>query len=470
MPLPIISVAQMRDWEKRTWEAGVSEESVMANAGQSVAQSALAMTPEGGTILLIAGKGNNGGDTRIAAAHLPGRSHILIDANDSVSALREFKHALDQRPDLIIDGLFGIGLNRGLDDDHCDLVQAINQAKIPILSVDCPSGINADTGEPMNAAIMANRTITLGSPKTGLLQSCADDFVGTIEVADRIGLSGEPPVSQQLWLTAADMHGMPPKRSPSGHKGTYGHLGIIAGSTGYHGAACLSARAALRSRPGLVSVFTPAYQAVASHLQSPMVHPWTADIIKPMSICTAMVIGPGLAGPDVPEDLRTVACQLWRESLMPMIGDASALDWLPCGATPENTTRILTPHPGEAARMLKCKPTEIQQDRLAAARQLANIYDSTIVLKGRHTIIGQDDGPVLVNPTGNSGLSQGGSGDVLVGFLGGLLAQPQFNDRAVQAIAYAVWHHGKAADRLASGGDYWGQDDLICALGKYKLY
>lgn len=469
MPLPIISVTQMRNWEKRTWATDVSEESVMAKAGQAVSQCALTMTPEGGSILLVAGKGNNGGDARIAAKHLPGRSQVLINAKDPVSALREFKHALDQRPDLIIDGLFGIGLNRDLDEDHCDLVRAMNLAGVPILSVDCPSGLNADTGESMGIAITAKRTITFGAPKIGLLQPRADDFVGTLSVADRIGFASKLPVSDQLWLTEADMHGMPPERMSSGHKGVYGHLGNIAGSTGYHGAACLSVRAALRARPGLVSVFTPAYQAVASHLQSAMVHPWTHDIVKPMSACTAMVVGPGLAGPDVPDNLRAVACQMWSESLMPIIGDASALDWLPSGKTPENSTRVLTPHPGEAARMLKCKPDEIQKDRLGAARQLATTYDATIVLKGRHTIIAQIDGPVLVNSTGNPGLGQGGSGDVLTGFLGGLLAQPKFRERAIQAIAYAVWQHGRTADQLEGKNIYWGMNELIDALGRREF-
>ena len=150
---------------------------------------------------------------------------------------------------------------------------------------------------------------------------------------------------------------------------------------------------------------------------------------------------------------------------MPIVGDASALDWLPTDEIPKDTTRVLTPHPGEAARMLGCNTDEIQQDRLAAARKLATNYDATIVLKGRHTIIGQADGPVLVNPSGNSGLAQGGSGDVLAGFIGGLLAQPQFHNRAVQAIAYATWQHGNAADQLVLNGNYWGMDELINTLG-----
>ena len=154
---------------------------------------------------------------------------------------------------------------------------------------------------------------------------------------------------------------------------------------------------------------------------------------------------------------------------MPIIGDASALDWLPSGKTPENSTRVLTPHPGEAARMLKCKPDEIQKDRLGAARQLATTYDATIVLKGRHTIIAQTDGPVLVNSTGNPGLGQGGSGDVLTGFLGGLLAQPKFRERAIQAVAYAVWQHGRTADQLEGKNIYWGMNELIDALGRREF-
>lgn len=464
MPLPIISVAQMRDWEQRTWDAGVVEESVMSNAGQAVAQMALEMTPEGGMILLLAGKGNNGGDTRIAAEHLPGRSREVIDASDPVSGLRDFNRALEQSPDLIVDGLFGIGLDRDLDEDHCELVRAINQTQLPVLAVDAPSGLNADTGQPMGAAIQARCTVTLGLPKVGLLKPSADDFVGTLEVAHRIGLIDDLPASEQLWLRANDLHGMPPARSPSGHKGAFGHVGIIAGSTGYHGAACLCARGALRARPGLVSVFTPAYQAVAAQLQSPMVHPWNTDVSQPLSSCTALVVGPGLAGPDVPESLRNVVRELWRESASPIIADASALDWLTAGEVPENSIRILTPHPGEAARLLDCEPSEIQQDRLAATQKLAENLRATIVLKGRHTMIGQGDGPVLVNSTGNSGLGQGGSGDVLAGFLGGFLAQPQFHDRVIQATAFAVWQHGHAADRLEATGRYWGMDALIDAL------
>ena len=466
MPLPVISVAQKRDWEQRTWAAGIAGESVIANAGQAVARAALKMTPEGGAVLLLAGKGNNGVDTRVAADYLPGRSTEIIDAADPVTALRQFRRALDTPPNLIIDGIFGIGINRELDEDHRELIAAINTAAIPILAVDTPSGLNADTGAPMPDAIRASRTITLGLPKTGLIASTAADHVGELNVAHMIGLHDKLPTADQLYLTAPDMHGLPPPRPPSACKSTFGHLGIIAGSTGYHGAACLCARGALRARPGLVSVFTPAHAAVAAHLQQPMVHPWNPDVSAPLSQCTAIAAGPGLAGRDVPESLRNVVRQLWRESETPMIVDASALDWLPRQSTPENAIRLITPHPGEAARMLDSTSNEIQSDRLSASRKLAEAFGATVILKGRHTMIGQAEGPMLVNSTGNAGLGQGGSGDVLTGFLGGLIAQPHFQDRIIQAAAFAVWKHGQAADQLESTGHFWGMDLLLELLGR----
>ena len=149
-----------------------------------------------------------------------------------------------------------------------------------------------------------------------------------------------------------------------------------------------------------------------------------------------------------------------------MIVDASALDWLPAGETRTDVIRLITPHPGEAARLLESEPADIQRDRLAATRKLAEKFGATIVLKGRHTMIGQAEGPVLVNSTGNSGLGQGGSGDVLAGFIGGFLAQPEFHDRVIQATAFAVWKHGEAADRLEDTVHYWGMDLLLELLGR----
>ena len=468
MPLPVISVAQMRDWEERTWASGISEESVIAAAGLAVARAAMSATPEGATLILLAGPGKNGADTRIAAENITGRAIDLIDGSDPVSACRKFKQLLDQRPSILIDGLFGIGLNRPLDEDFLELVEAINSSGLPVLSVDCPSGFNCDTGEIMGDAIRANTTITLGGLKEALLNPSADEYVGRIVVADDIGLIEPAPEGRQLWLTDADMHSMPPRRALGSHKGTYGHLGIIAGNTGYHGAACLASRAALRARPGLLSVFTPAYNAVAAHLQEAMVHPWSPAITTPMSGCTAILAGPGLAGENLPDSLTNVVRDLWVHSDNPMIVDASALGWLPKGERQTEAVRVITPHPGEAARMLGAGVDEVQSDRFTATRRLAVQFDCTAVLKGRHTLIGQAEGPMLVNSTGNPGLGRGGSGDVLAGFLAAHLAQPQFQARSIQAIAYAAWKHGQAADKLESEGRYWGMDGLIDGLGEWN--
>jgi len=468
MPLPVISVAQMRDWEERTWASGMSEESVMASAGLAVARAAMSATPEGATLIFLAGPGKNGGDTRIAAKNISGRAIHLIDGTDPVSACREFKRLLEQRPSILIDGLFGIGLNRPLNEDYLELVQAANNSGLPVLAVDCPSGFNCDTGEIMGEAIRADTTINLGGVKEALLSTSAEDYVGRIEVAGDINLIEPAPTSKQLWLTDADMHAMPPRRSLSSHKGTYGHLGIIAGNTGYHGAACLASRAALRARAGLLSVFTTAYDVVAAQVQEAMVHPWSPAVATPMSGCTAILAGPGLAGEDLPDSLANVVKDLWARSNNPMIVDASALDWLQKGPRPSKAIRVITPHPGEAARMLGVGTDEVQGDRFMAARRLATQFDCTVVLKGRHTLIGQAEGPMLVNSTGNPGLGRGGSGDVLVGFLAAHLAQPQFQARSIQAIAYAVWKHGRAADDLEGEGRYWGMGDLIDGLGEWN--
>ena len=161
---------------------------------------------------------------------------------------------------------------------------------------------------------------------------------------------------------------------------------------------------------------------------------------------------------------------LWNESSKPMVVDASALDWLPKGSPESEAFRLLTPHPGEAARLLGCSPEKVESGRVRAARTLAEQFGATVLLKGRHSVLAQSTGPALVNSTGNAGLAQGGSGDVLAGFVGGLLAQPVFHGREIQAAMYATWKHGWAADQLASGSEYWGMDDLINTLGKREFH
>ncbi|HSA03251.1 MAG TPA: NAD(P)H-hydrate dehydratase, partial [Candidatus Paceibacterota bacterium] len=255
-------------------------------------------------------------------------------------------------------------------------------------------------------------------------------------------------------------------RLPVTHKGTYGHVAILAGSLGYHGAAVLAARGALRAQPGLVTVYPMenVYQPVASQLQAAMVHPWHPHQILPDSV-TTVLIGPGLADPKTAERLAQEAARLWQDSSWHVIVDASALDWLPCGSVPKDVLRCITPHPGEAARMLKIPVRAVQADRVGSLRRLSQLWGNCwVVLKGHHTLIGRSTGPLFVNSSGNPGLAQGGSGDVLAGFIGGLLAQPALTQAPDRALRYAVWRHGDRADSLQSQASRWTLDELLAIL------
>lgn len=469
MPLPVISVAQMREWEERTWAAGVSVEAVMNQAGGAVADWAesLAEVPDP-SILFLIGKGNNGGDARIAAEALTARGSNdriqVIEVNDGTEALPDLSDV-----SLVVDGLFGIGLNRELSADWCDFIGKLNavthEFRIPVLSVDVPSGLDADTGQPRGAAVRADYTLTFGAPKIGLIAECASEFVGHLKVAADIDFCDAPPLGELRWVDADDFKRFAPKRLANSHKGSFGHVGIIAGSMGYHGAAVLAARAAASSGVGLVSVFTPAYAPVAAQLQSAMVHPWDANVIHTLSACTAVVIGPGLGGPDVPESLRRVAVNLWRDSENPIVVDASALEWIANEPIPENAVRVVTPHPGEAARFLDTTPGIIQTNRIQAMRKVSAICGGAITVhKGRHTLIGGIEGPVSINSTGNPHLAQGGSGDVLAGHLGGWLARKDIQSAPMEVVAQAVWRHGAAADHLSSFNYAWGLEALLMVL------
>jgi ADP-dependent NAD(P)H-hydrate dehydratase / NAD(P)H-hydrate epimerase len=229
----------------------------------------------------------------------------------------------------------------------------------------------------------------------------------------------------------------------------------------------LAARGALQARPGLVSVFTSesSYIPVASQLQSAMVHPWKTGRRLPDSI-TAVVFGPGLADPNLPADWRSEMSYLWQELPIPMIADASGLDWLPNGPANQNGIRIITPHPGEAARLLKTTSAAVQEARPKMLSKLSRRYgDCWVVLKGHQTLIGRSTGAIFINPSGNSFLAQGGSGDVLAGFLGGLLAQPALQSDPLLALRYGVWQHGATADALSAKHRNWVVEDLVQALG-----
>ncbi len=454
MPSPILTVAQMRAWEQATWQSGVSEQSVIARVGELVATRAFQLTAPGARLLALAGKGHNGDDVRQSVLHLPGREIELLEITDPTRQLPELARALAKHPVLIIDGLFGIGLNRPLDEDWKIFIDRINRSEVAVLAVDAPSGLNCESGKPEGNAIRAHITLTLGAIKQGLIMSSALPYVGQLELIAEIGLTGRPPESDLQWSLESDFEPALPERNRDSHKGAFGHLVIVAGSLGYHGAAVLAARGAQAGRPGLVTVVTTdeAYLPIAAQLQSAMVRPWASDWELPDKT-TAVLFGPGLADPSVPTGLRKQVVRWWREFRGPVIADANALDWLlPMEATARGF-RVVTPHPGEAARMLRTEPALVQADRVTSARKLSqHLGNACVVLKGYQTLVGTGDGSLFVNTTGGPRLAQGGSGDVLAGFIGGLLAQAAWQRDPLLTVRHAVWRHGLAGDAASWTG------------------
>src|SRR5438034_9098838 len=307
MSVPVLSLARMREWEQATWAAGQSEAEVIRRVGQCVARHARQLTQTGDLILILAGKGHNGDDARAAHEHLTGRRVEMLEVASPETDLPKLEAALSRRPALIIDGLFGIGLKGPLDEAWTKFIGRVNQARLPVLSVDVPSGLNVDTGEPagQEAAIEAAVTLTIGAPKEGLLRPAAWPFVGRLEVATDVGLTASPPAADWRWTLPDVFAGYPPRRPVAAHKGGFGHLAIIAGSAGYHGAAVLAARGAQRAQPGLITLRTlePVYHVIASQLQAVMVGHWLPDAKMP-GPWTAILVGPGLAAADVPDQMK----------------------------------------------------------------------------------------------------------------------------------------------------------------------
>jgi ADP-dependent NAD(P)H-hydrate dehydratase / NAD(P)H-hydrate epimerase len=477
MPVPVVNHAQMREWERATWAIGQTEAGVIRRVGQEIAARARELTRPGDTILILAGQGHNGDDARAAQKCLDDRKVILLNVTESKAALKKLqsgtgilpaKDRLEACPTLIVDGLFGIGLNRALDDGWKKYIAAVNAAKLPVLSVDVPSGLNAETGGNFGAAIEAAITLTVGAPKIGMLAQNAWPFVGRLEVAEDVGLIPCPNKTELNWTLPGDFRNFPPRRAVAGNKGTFGHLAIVTGSFGFHGAGVLTSRAAQRAQPGLVTLFTneKVYGVVAPQLQAVMVNVWQPKL-KFRDSTSAILIGPGLAAPGIAGKMKGFVRKLWRGSNLPLVVDASALDWLPAGAFSKDAIRVITPHPGEAARLLKTTAKTVQKNRVESLRNISKRFGNCwVVLKGHQTLIGRSVGEIYVNPSGNPHLAQGGSGDVLAGFIAGLIAQPELQTDAAKTIRYAVWQHGATADQLQATRANWVVEDLVAAIGK----
>ena len=452
MPIPIITIAEMREWERATWAAGGTELEVIQRVGREIARVASSLTRPGQRILVLAGQGNNGADVRSAREILRDLEVELFEVMDPASDLERLKSRLQIRPDLIIDGMFGIGLNRSLSPEWVEFINAVNGAGRRVLAIDVPSGLDADTGETYGVAIRAYVTLTVGAPKRGLLASRAWPFVGRLDVASEVGLIPCPIQTEVLWGLDADFCGYPPEREISGHKGSFGHVAIFAGSQGYHGAGVLAARGAQRAQPGLITLYSmeSIYHVVASQLQAVMVSPWQ-PVAKVPAGRDAILIGPGLAAENLPDQVKLLTRVIWRDAEVPLVVDASALDWVPLERPRRDAIRVMSPHPGEAARLLRSTVQEIQANRVQAVRKISERYGNAwVILKGHQTVIGRQSGELVINGSGNPHLAQGGSGDLL-GWLCNRFARPGgVTGRCPKDITVRrlePWESGRSAQR-----------------------
>jgi len=466
-----VSAAEMRELDRRTIADGVTGEELMRRAGQGVADIArdICTSRNGHSILLVAGIGNNGGDVFAATTilsemdidievwicgsqnQIKGDAQLHLKKMVRAGIVPKEVHSLNDlipktSPDLIIDGLLGTGSKgapRGFMSPLIDWINDKAQHAF-VLSIDIPSGIDTDTGIAAGPAVKADLTVTIGLPKTGLIRPEALAYTGSVEVVD-IGIPAEfvddaVGCEEAAMIDRADI--FLPRRERDSHKGTYGHVLLIGGSKGFTGAIAMAARAALRSGTGLVSVLTPeeVYPIVAQAAgPEAMVHPFTGTFSLDLSCFDAILIGPGLGRTD---KTRALAETLLETCTVPLVLDADALCVVPEKIAAAKCPVILTPHPGEFARLFGTPVT----DRWAQARAAADRIGKTIILKGAETVVAETGKKLAVNLTGNPGMATGGSGDVLAGLLTGLLGQGM---NTYDAAITAVYLHGIAGDIAA---------------------
>jgi ADP-dependent NAD(P)H-hydrate dehydratase / NAD(P)H-hydrate epimerase len=491
----LVTSEEMRRLDQRTIELGTPGHVLMERAGRGATRVVLECLPrlrrKGRRAVIVAGRGNNGGDgfviarllrqrgVRTEVALLGRAADVAGDAGRMLHAYRRGRvrvHELTQGSalaalstllegaDIAVDAIFGTGLDRPVRGLHAEAIELLNAGGVPVVAVDIPSGLNADTGQTMGSAIRAAATATFGFAKIGQALYPAVRHCGRLAVVD-IGLAAEAIAEhapRAALLEAAEVGRLVPSRDADAHKGDAGHVLIIAGSFGKTGAAQLAARAAGRAGAGLVTLVAPAslypiYAAGALEVMTEAVPDDDGrirfDEARLRGLVegkTAVVIGPGLGTHDGAE--RTVGWLLANTEL-PIVVDADAITVLARDARSLRTSRahpVLTPHPGEMSRLTGADTRTVQSDRAGIARRFATEHGCTLVLKGARSVIAAADGWLWVNPTGNPGMASGGMGDVLSGILGGLLAQGLPPGDAACLGAYV---HGATADAAAADGE-----------------
>ena len=444
----------------------------MQRAGAAAAAWAAELATPELPALILAGPGNNGGDAFEVARLLQARQfkvQVVFAANpgqlpaDAAGAWQRFHDAggktidtlpVEERRGLIVDGLFGIGLTRPAEGRYAEWIAAANQLgerdNCPLLALDCPSGLNADSGNPLGPTIRATHTITFISGKPGLLTADGPDHCGEVRIAELQIAAWPADIDCGKKVSCEDFSDRLKARRKNSHKGSYGSVGILGGARTMVGAAFLAGRAALKLGGGRVYVGLLDPDAPTVDLLQPELMLRRADTLLQADL-QALACGPGLGKSG--EAIRLVEQAI--KAPVQLLLDADALNILAEDSRLEGNLynrvapAILTPHPAEAARLLGCSVREVQGDRIRAARELAARYRSHVALKGCGTVIATLDGSWWINTTGNPGMATAGMGDVLSGLIASLLAQNWPTDRALLA---GVHLHGMAADDLVAAG------------------
>jgi NAD(P)H-hydrate epimerase len=468
LPANIYTVAAVRETDRTTIEDhGVPGYTLMTRAGAAAVAEARALFPDARRWQVVCGAGNNAGDGYVVArlAALDGIAVSVLTVvdperlqGDAATAYGDFaaeggvvvpwEGQLDGEADLLVDGLLGSGLERDVTGDFADAVAAINAHPSPTLSLDIPTGLHGDSGEILGCAVRADLTVTFVGLKVGLFLGDGPDCRGVLRFA---GLDipdsyrdGIAPVFRRIdddMLVAAL-----PRRQRSGHKGDYGHVLIVGGGEGMPGAVRLAGEAALRCGAGLVSIAThPSHASLLVASRPELMSHGVADAgdLEPLlQRADVIAFGPGLGQSDWARALYARVATLSR----PAVWDADALNLLAEQPQPAGR-RVITPHPGEAGRLLGVSAAEIQADRAGALASLQSRYGGTVVLKGAGSLVSSRPVPYLCS-AGNPGMGSAGMGDVLTGIIAALLAQG-----VAEAAAIGVEVHARAGDRAAASGE-----------------
>ncbi len=479
--IPVVDTLGMRAADRHTMqELGLPGLMLMERAAAAVTATVEERVEKEELVAVLCGRGNNGGDGLAMARQrhasgglvevvlvadpgelsedaavqweLVGRFGVprRVLTEESLPALEE----LLQKAAVVVDALYGTGLDRALAGLPAQVVELVNTVGGDVVAVDIPSGLSGNSGVLLGPAVEADVTVTFGALKWVHVLAPASLCCGEVVVAD-IGIpqTAVEKVASGFVLEAQDVAHWLPHRPPDAHKGHFGHLLVVAGRRGRAGAAALAARAGVRAGAGLVTVATAldAVSPIQARVPEAMVDPLpTGDdgsargdgIEESLAKVTAVAVGPGLGLGEGPRRLLYRILEAWSG---PLVLDADALTLL-AGQLERLKGRsaptVLTPHPGELARLLGISSAKVQEDRPAWARRAAELSGCTVVLKGFHTLVAEAEGPLWINPTGSPGLASGGAGDVLTGCIAAFLAQGL---PARQAAATGVYLHGRAA-------------------------